>query len=270
MILVNGQEWGCVSALDRGLAYGDGVFRTLRLRAGTVLQWPRQYAKLAGDCVRIGIEPPAGTLLQREIAELARGEQDAVIKLIVTRGESARGYAPVAEAVPTRVVLRSPLPEHPPSYRIDGVRARVCDLRLAWQPQLAGIKHLNRLENVLARSEWRDPAIAEGLLFDQRDHLTGGTMSNVFLLRQQELLTPEIEGSGVAGVTRARLLALAQRAGYTARSARLTLQDVLDADEVMLCNSLIGIWQVRELAHRRWSAGTATPRLRGLLEREDD
>ncbi len=269
MILVNGQQWGCVSALDRGLAYGDGVFRTLLLRGGRVVQWPRQYARLASDCSRLGLRCPAERLLFDEIGELARIGPDAAIKLIVTRGESARGYAPPAVECPTRIVQRSPLPEYPAVWCEEGVRVHVCALRLAGQPRLAGIKHLNRLEQVLARSEWNDPEIAEGLLFDMQDRLVSGTMSNVFLWRDGELATPLLDHCGVSGVTRSRVMAHARACGWTVREAQLTLGDLLSADEVMLTNSLFGLWTVREMAHRRWMPGPVAWRLRTLLDEED-
>ncbi len=270
MILVNGQAWGCVSATDRGLAYGDGAFRTLRMRQGKPLQWPRHYAKLAADCARLLIACPAETLFWQDMMRIAAHNREGVIKLVVTRGEGQRGYALPTSATPTRIVMHALAPQYPVQYYQEGVRVRICDLRLAHQPALAGIKHLNRLEQVLARAEWQDADIAEGLLLDQQNDLVSGTMSNVFAISGGALVTPDLAGCGIAGVTRARILAMAPSLGLTVAIGRLTLDELLDADEVILCNSLIGVWRVRELAHKRWRTGSVSDILHRLLEQEND
>lgn len=269
MMRVNGQSWGCVSAGDRGLAYGDGVFRTMLIRNKKILQWSRHYAKLAVDCAQLGIQCPPESLFWDDIMELARTEPDAIVKLIVTRGEGQRGYAPPSNVMPNRVVLTSRVPVYPATFREQGVTIRLCELRLSHQPRLAGIKHLNRLEYVLARAEWQDKHIAEGVLLDQREYLVGGTMTNILLARGNALYTPLLEGNGVAGVTRARLLVIADELGMHTSVERLTVNDLLTADEVMLCNSVIGVWPVRSWGRHRWQLGPITTQLCSLLERED-
>ena len=210
MNLVNGIAGDAVSVRDRGLAYGDGVFRTFPLRAGKPVLWQRQYAKLAHDCAALKIECPAAAAFERDLALIAATEPDCVVKIIVTRGDSARGYAPPAEPSPTRVVISSPLPQYPAHYQEHGVRVHLCRIRLAPQPALAGIKHLNRLENVLARAEWNDATIAEGLMCDADDNVIGGTMSNLFLASGGKLLTPQLTRCGVSGVMRDLVIELAR------------------------------------------------------------
>jgi len=150
------------------------------------------------------------------------------------------------------------------------VAVRVCQLRLARQPLLAGIKHLNRLENVLARGEWQDPDIMEGLLLDESGHVIGGTMTNLFALRGRELFTPDLSNSGIAGVTRERILAFAVNLGLSINISQLSLSDLFESDEVMLCNSVIGVWQVRELAGNLWPRGQYVAVFRSLLETDSD
>lgn len=139
--------------------------------------------------------------------------------------------------------------------------ARVCDLRLGWQPRLAGIKHLNRLENCLARAEWNDADIHEGLLLDQAGNAIGGTMSNLFIVYQGRLLTPDLTRCGVAGVTRVRLLHRARAEGLAVEICDFDLNRVLAADEVMFTNSLIGLWHVRRLDEREWGRPVISQRL---------
>jgi 4-amino-4-deoxychorismate lyase len=268
MILVNGVANAMIQPSDRGLSYGDGVFRTLLLRDALNGNWRRQYAKLASDCARLRIACPDATLFEQDFVQL--GSDAGAIKLIVTRGAGQRGYMPSELTSPTRIVSAAPLPVYPPQCARDGVAVRVCGLRLSRQPLLAGIKHLNRLENVLARSEWQDPDIMEGLLLDDTDHVIGGTMTNLFAVRGNVLHTPDLSNSGIAGVTRERIMGYAANLGLAVSVGQLSLNDLYASDEVMLCNSLIGIWQIRELERKKWLNGRYTALLRTLLETIDD
>jgi 4-amino-4-deoxychorismate lyase len=138
----------------------------------------------------------------------------------------------------------------------EGLVVRLCDLTLARQPILAGIKHLNRLEYVLARAEWSEPEIAEGLLFDSQGELIEAVTSNVFIVKGGRVFTPYLDQCGVAGVMRAEVLACAARLDVAAEETRLFLDDVLCADEVFLTNSLHGIRPVRALhGQREWAVG---------------
>jgi 4-amino-4-deoxychorismate lyase len=251
-ILVDGEPRAAISVLDRGLMYGDGVFRTLRLEAGRAVWWDDHLAKLAADCGRLGLACPASELWAADLQRLSAQRPDGVLKLMVTRGIGQRGYQPPQAAQPTRIALLAPLPEWPASLWQEGVTVRVCDLRLGRQPRLAGVKHLNRLENVLARAEWNDPAIREGLLLAEDGRVIGGISSNVFIHDQGELLTPRLDDCGVAGVARARVLQAAAKRGLTVRERDITLDALLAADAVWLTNSLIRLWRVVRLGDRVW------------------
>ncbi|MFA7240817.1 MAG: aminodeoxychorismate lyase [Sulfuricellaceae bacterium] len=267
MILINGIEEDKIAVTDRGLTYGDGVFRTLAARGGKPLCWRLHYAKLRGDCERLGIPAPGENILLDEIASVAQDMTECVIKIIVTRGQGTRGYTLPLPAQPTRIVIRSPLPNYPAENTDKGIKARICELRLADQPRLAGVKHLNRLENVLARAEWNDSRIAEGLLLDQHGNIIEGVMSNLFILRSGVLLTPDLSRCGVAGATRERILAWADQTGIPAKIQDIPLNTLWDAEEVMVCNSLIGVWQIREIdkSGKIWERGTLTPSIREYL-----
>ena len=270
MILVNGAAAAAVCALDRGLAYGDGVFRTFPARRGIPPHWQLHYAKLARDCAALGLAAPDSHVLAAEVKTACEETARAAVKIVITRGPSRRGYRYQGDEEPTRIVIADTQMEAPDRGRADGVRVRLCSTRLAHQPALAGVKHLNRLENVLARAEWNDPDIAEGLMCDADGNVIAGTMTNVFMLAKGVLATPRLDLCGVAGVTRERVLGHAARLDLPCTVMTCTLKDVLRAEEVFVVNSLAGIWPVRELNGERREPGPVTRMLQAALAEEDD
>jgi 4-amino-4-deoxychorismate lyase len=268
--IVNGVPDASLSVADRGLLYGDGVFRTFRAYKGLVNAWRRHFDKLSGDCARLGIGAPSRQVLEEDLAQALRAAPDAVVKIIVTRGAGPRGYAPPKAPSPTRIVSTAPLPQYPSGWAGGGIKVRVCDVKLSLQPRLAGVKHLNRLENVLARAEWDGDQFGEGLMLDCNCRVIAGTMSNIFVWSKATLATPALELCGVAGVTRDRVLDFARASGIRAEVRELGLEEVLAADEVFLTNSVIGAWRVRELGDRRWEQAEFTAVVRQALERHED
>ncbi len=253
--LINGSIDAKISPFDRGFAYGDGVFRTIKMQGGLPLLWPQHYQKLVADCAAINIVCPSAELLMSDIAQLflvdATSENtSAVAKIIITRGEGIRGYAPPAITAPMRVVTKSPLPQYPETKFVDGVNLTVCDTRLALQPRLAGIKHLNRLENVLARMEWHSPDIADGIFLDTNDNVIECTAANIFARFGDTLITPSLTQCGVAGVTRQRIIELAHTLTLKISIETFSLEKLFTADEVIICNSLYGAWQVKSIKEK--------------------
>jgi 4-amino-4-deoxychorismate lyase len=247
-VLVNGEPATGVAAWDRGLHYGDGIFRTLKVTAGRVRWWQDHYDKLASDCAALGLPCPEAAPLKAEVDRVASVPDAGVVKILVTRGGGDRGYRIPGQVEPTRLVMGFPAG----ASVTEPVTLRWCDLRLSHQPRLAGIKHLNRLENVLARSEWQDPGIAEGLLCDETGLVICGTMSNVFIVESGALVTPDLSRCGVAGVARQRVLRAASRHGTAVAVEDIAPERLLAADQVLLCNSLIGVWQAGTLGGRAW------------------
>jgi 4-amino-4-deoxychorismate lyase len=225
----------------------------------------RHIARLQEGCVRLGIAPVDAVLLAAEAQQLCGSAGRAVLKIIVTRGCGGRGYRPDVSGMPTRILQLHPWPDYPQDYAADGIMVRMCRLRMGHNQQLAGIKHLNRLEQVLARGEWEDPEIHEGLLLDQQGYLIEGTMSNVCLVQGTQLLMPDLSNCGVAGVIRALLLELAEAQGIETAVRAITENDLSEADEVFVCNSLIGIWPVLRIDDRVYPAGRLTRQMQGLL-----
>ena len=254
MILVNGVAGGSIAADDRGLSYGDGLFETVLFVDGRAPLWPRHMARLAEGCARLLLPAPDVNLLAREAALAGAGLARAVVRIALTRGPGPRGYAIPEAAPPTRIVAASVAPILPQDWYHSGIRVRSCALRLSEQPRLAGIKHLNRLEQVLARAEWDDADIVEGILCDVAGRVIGATAANLFAVIDGRLVTSELDRCGVAGVARAEVLA--QRADCKVRD--VTMTDVMQADEVFLTNSVRGILPVTALDDRRWRAGEVT------------
>lgn len=263
-VLVNGEPEDRISVRDRGFQYGDGLFETIAVRAGTPLRWSRHLARLRTGCTRLGIPMPDDSLLWREANRLCHDAPRAVLKVTVTRGPSGRGYAPPAAPSPTRALALSEWPAQAGEYAETGVAVRVCTQRLSSNPRLAGIKHLNRLEQVLARAEWGDE-YAEGLMLNDRDEVVDGTMSNVFAVVDGELVTPGIVDAGVAGIVRGLVLERAAELGIACRERPLPLAELMRADELFLTNSLIGIWPVRRLEARTFPVGPVAATLRRAI-----
>lgn len=264
-VLVDGVATHCLDAADRSLHYGDGVFSTLSVRAGVPGLLDRHLARLQADAAGLGIPFPGRKVLVGEIFGLASRHPSCVLKVILTRGVGGRGYRCLEPASGTRVLSVHPRPEHPPELAETGVRARFCALRLGLNPRLAGVKHLNRLEQVLARAEWGDDGVREGLLLDWEGFVAEGVMSNVFMVREGRLLTPRLDRCGVAGVVRGLVLDLARERGMPVEEARILPAELLRADELFLTNSVIGVWPVCELDGRAFPVGGFTRWLAGRV-----
>lgn len=265
-ILFNGEPAEQIPILDRGLQYGDGLFETMSIRDGRVPLWPYHWRRLQNGCKRLAIPVPDKNLLEPEINALVSTEQQAVLKLIVTRGKSERGYATPVPCRPSRILIVSDSPGYPAEYSRDGIRVYPCQTRLGINPLLAGIKHLNRLEQVLARNEWRDQACQEGLLLDVNGHVIEATMSNIFWVKDGCLFTPDLSGSGVAGVMREIVMELADQKAISIKIGLWSVNELLDAEEIFITNSLIGVWPVSYILNKTFQAGPVTQQLQSMLQ----
>lgn len=250
-----------LAATDRGLHYGDGVFETASLTNGRVRFLDDHLLRLAAGCALLGIPAPDRGTLVAEIECVTAGSRDGVVKIIVTRGIGGRGYRPAAGLRPTRVVTLYPAP---PAERC--VVVRWCETRLARNARLAGIKHLNRLEQVLAQAEWQDERVGEGLMLDTEGELVCGTASNVFAMREGVLVTPDLRFCGVRGVMRTQVLRAARQLGIAVSEEALWPHDLDAASEVFVTNAVRGIRSAVELGDQRWPQGPVAQHLRSVLE----
>jgi len=260
---VDGRPAELLSVKDRGLAYGDGVFETISVTAGQPTLLERHLARLGEGCMRLHM-PLDMALLKVELLAFSRQLGDGVAKLIITRGDGLRGYAPPAVAQPRRILQGAAKPQYPAANAEQGVRLFPCTTRLAEQPLLAGLKHLNRLEQVLARAEWQDAECAEGLMLDGSGRVIEGVYSNLFIVSAGQLVTADLARCGVAGVMRAELLAQAATHGIESVVRDIRYPELLAADEVFLCNSVYGVWPVRALQTHDWPVGPLTRKLQAI------
>jgi 4-amino-4-deoxychorismate lyase len=268
MMLVNGRRQCFLDAADRAVSYGDGLFETIAVVRSRPALWEAHLARLRLGCQRLGLPTPELDLLDSDARALLDGVDAGVLKIVYTAGSSGRGFRRGA-CSPTRILSVSPLPEYPRAWWQEGVDVRWCALRLAQQPRLAGLKHLNRLEQVLARAEWSDPRVAEGVLLDQNECVIEGTMTNLFVLVGEQLFTPMLDEAGVRGVMRGRVLELAAELGIPCSEVRLSRAQMLEADEVFLTNSVIGVWPVCRLEGHSVPQRTLARRLQARLQADE-
>ena len=265
MFLINGENRTELTVSDRGFQYGDGLFETIEVFKGQLLFVEQHYQRLALGCKKLLLPVPDKSLLLYEAHKISREVERGVIKIIITRGSGGRGYRQPDCLQPTRIVSLHPFPDYPAAFQQEGVNTRFCQHRLGHNPALAGIKHLNRLEQILARAEWTNPAIQEGLLFDLEDNLIEGTMSNLFFVQHKTLYTPLLTHAGIAGIMRDFVLHTAQKKGIKTVQGKFTQEQILTADEIFLTNSIIGIWPVKQLEQTSFAVGILTQTMQHAL-----
>lgn len=260
--LVNGEISGLIASTNRGLNYGDGLFETLTVHQGQPRWWQAHMDRLGAGCERLGIAMPPQAVLLREVQTVSAGLPDAVVKIVLTRAGQGRGYAPPAERDCDRIVSAHEYPADAIERTGRGVSARICTLKLAIQPELGGLKHLNRLEQVLASAEPYAEGVSEGILLDREDNVISAISANIFMVIEDRLLTPRLDRCGVRGVVRSQVLT-----AFKARCEQRRIQlDLLhEADEVFICNSVRGIVPIISIDHQEYSIGPVTREIQAWL-----
>jgi 4-amino-4-deoxychorismate lyase len=270
-VWINGRAAATLDQRDRGLQYGDGLFETMRVRRRGIRLLDYHLERLYEGCRRLKIEAPAEGRLRRELDRIAGRRAQGVLKLILTRGSGPRGYRPGGRERCTRIVTLHPLAQDSLAATLHPVRVRLCATPVSSNPALAGLKSLNRLDSVLARSEWSGTRIWEGLMRDVDENIVCGTMSNLFLRQASWLLTPRLDRCGIAGVMRRWVMEQADSLGLTALEGRIRWTDLRRADEVFLCNAVLGPVSVGEIQDRqeriRPREQSSASELRARLER---
>jgi 4-amino-4-deoxychorismate lyase len=265
----NGAPAATIPVDDRAVQYGDGVFETIAIRSGRPRYWGLHMARLADACRRLSLALPATSILERDFDRaLTRTTVNigfATAKIIVTAGVGQRGYAR-SRGAPVRALIGI-FPNRPLDATLyaDGVSVRLCDTPLATQPRTAGVKTLNRLDQVLAREEWRDPGIFEGLMCDADGRLVCGTMSNLFAVRDAQVATPRLSRAGVAGIMRRRIIDLLAANGIDCDERDMPKDELDDMHELFICNSQFGVLPVRRCGVRRFAVGEVTRSVMAML-----
>lgn len=262
-MLVNGKQQDTIAIMDRGFQYGDGLFETIEVRQNIPIFLEQHLQRLDKDSQRLHLPKFDLDVLRSEIFQLCQNAGNAVLKIIITRGAGGRGYRQPDEIQPTRILSLHPFPDYPKSYYTDGIVARICNTRLGLNPTLAGIKHLNRLEQVMARAEWNDNAIHEGIMLDFNGRVIEGTMTNLFYAKNGELLTAPLNLCGIKGILRGWIfeqIPVIEHDFY--------LETLQQADEIFVCNSVMGICGVRQIENQSFKIGEITQKLQLALENE--
>ncbi|WP_376695467.1 aminodeoxychorismate lyase [Wenzhouxiangella sp. EGI_FJ10305] len=245
--LVNGEPCNVVPLDDRGLLYGDHLFETVAFVCGRAPLWDRHMARLARDARRLLMPEVDPDLLAAECARLVDGQRRAVVRITLTRGSGGRAYEPPDAPRPRRILARRPWSATIDQVRTEGIVLHTSPVRLSVGRELAGIKHGNRLEQVLAAEHARRAGVDEAVLFDVDGRLVEAIAGNLVLLIDGKAVTPRLAGSGVAGVG---LEWLGERLGSDLATRELDAENLRRAESAMVINSVAGIRPVRKLDDR--------------------
>lgn len=249
-MLINGIKSATIAANDRGLAYGDGLFSTLKVEHGVVRLWDYHLQRLQNGAQRLFFPVIDWCLLSDEVAALAQSISNqplAVIKVILTRGAGGRGYSTKGCDAPLRILSSHAFPGFYQQGCNEGIKVILCQQKLAICPQLAGLKTLNRLEQVLLKHELETQQAVEGIVCDNDGNVIEACSANIFIYLNNKWLTPKLDTCGVAGVKRRQVIALAKQAGLAICEVRIKVDDLFKAQALCLTNALMGIVAVRQL-----------------------
>jgi len=247
-----------LQACERGFHYGDGFFTTALVVEGAILNWSAHLRRLRNSAQRLGFAATLAQIetLSQQIAQayqqLASVEAAMVLKIMIARGCGGRGYAPPLCENATILLQWSSAPFH---WSMNAVThapmaSMICQTPISISPALAGIKHFNRLENVLARAELDSLGLSEGVMLDVHQHCICGTQSNLVLIEGDALVTPSLHKSGVEGTSRYALSQWAQAFGYQWQETEIDLKRLQQADELFFINAVRGIQPVAKLEDR--------------------
>ncbi len=270
--LINGIASDYLTIDDRSIHYGDGLFETLLSEGRRLYYWLQHYRRLQRSCARLKINCPPEEALLHDISRLLDENKSAAraVKIIVSRGAGKRGYRFSSETSANRLVLTSAIDTGYSSLlsgNLSSGNLYHCQQQVSINKNLAGLKHLNRLENVMARAEWRDDHI-EGLMLNAHQHVIEGTMSNLFAVKDGNLFTPDLELSGVEGIMRELIIDIAENGNIKTSVTDLTLDDLTTMDELFICNSLMGIRSIDKFCE--WQSNGQVMAEKILSELSDD
>lgn len=252
MFLINGAWQETLPANDRAIQFGDGCFTTARIRDGEVCLLPAHLERLKQACERLLIPFSAWAELNTEMVALAQEHREGVLKVIISRGSGGRGYSIAGYTAPTRLLSVSTLPTHYAQWRERGITLTLSPIRLGRNPALAGLKHLNRLEQVLIRSHLDQSGADEALVLDSDGWLTECCAANLFWRKGRVVFTPRLDQAGVNGLMRQRILSCLQHSAWQVKEVSETVATLDTADEVILCNALMPLVPVGAFENRTW------------------
>lgn len=249
---------------DRGLQYGDGLFETIAIRDGHPRLLERHLERLHQGCSRLAIDAEGLGYAAAALRELIGGDREGTGKIIVTRGSGCRGYATAGSGPPTIMAGFEPKASGAEIAAATGITAIMCRTRLGRNSALAGMKTLNRLEQIVARMEWDATHVFEGLMQDEHDLVICGTMTNIFIVAHGRLITPALDRCGVRGIMRGLVMEQAIAANIDLQEADCPASQLPNAAEIFVTNALIGLRPVIRIGERSYEVG---PMTRAIAER---
>jgi len=266
MHLINGQWQSGISASDRAVQFGDGCFTTARILAGQVCYLNDHLRRLQQACEVLLITEVDWQALLQEINQLVSDVPDGVLKIILSRGAGGRGYSASHCDNPTRILSLFPRPTFYQQWREQGIKLALSSVRLGQNPALAGIKHLNRLEQVLIRTHLEQTDAEEALVLDSDGRLVECCAANLFWRKGERVFTPYVDKSGVNGTMRQHIMACLEKSSWCCEQVGEPLDTLADADEVVICNALMPIIPVRQAQNWHYPTGALYHFLAPLCE----
>jgi len=259
MTLINGEANSLISVMDRGFCYGDGFFETFFCLNDVLQNWPYHWARMQKSAAVLQMALPEESLFLSDFEKLEtkkfQEKKACVVKIIVTRGVGGRGYSPFNCESTNRIIFSASLPDYQ-QLRLSGMNVSILDAVLSDEGQVAGLKHLNRLGQVIAKIELDKKGTDEGVLCNSRGYVREGVSSNLFMVSDGEVITPPLDDCGVAGVLRSKVIDLAPKLLNTAViESNFMVSDLLAADEVFFTNSLLGVCPVKRIGSRIYKVG---------------
>ncbi|QIA62878.1 aminodeoxychorismate lyase [Vibrio astriarenae] len=262
MFWVNGVPCDSISASDRSFQYGDGVFTTMLLQDGKVLHWSLHTQRLREGLNRLAIPHPNWSDVERWVANAAIEHSRSGIKVHISRGSGGRGYSPLGCESPVVTISAFQYPKHYSTWHQAGLELGICQTQLGLNPTLAGIKHNNRLEQIMAKAEMDAVGLPDGIVTDLNEHIVETTMANLFWRKGQTLYTPKMVNAGVKGITRNYVAAQLPSLGFSLTEEDFFIEDLLCADEVFVTNAILGVAPVSKIAHHSFSFSDLAKQLR--------
>ena len=267
-MLINGHSGDSVAVLDRGLQYGDGLFETIAFIDGTAPLWNRHMARLSAGCRALALPRQDAARLADEASQLLQTDDALagrhVVKIIITRGEHGSAYFP-GEGDATRILYTRDWPRRAAQQGLEGIALHRCQTRLATGSPLAGLKTLNRLEQVIAAAEVKKAGFQEGLLCDADGFMVEALTSNLFWLKQDALYTPLLDRCGVSGVMRAEVIEQAEHFGMSVHEVRET-PEMLETAQAMFLTNALGLTAVREFSGKFMDVDAFPLKIRNAIQ----
>lgn len=246
-MIVNGRHQQHITIADRAFQYGDGCFTTMAFRSGHLEFFDAHIERLKSACALLGINFEKWSDLKSCIVDSLQSKSDCVVKIIITRGEGGRGYNPVGAVNPNYIISHHTIPAHYSLWQTEGIKLTISPITLAQQPLLAGIKHLNRLEQVLVKQKLSETHFEDAVVCDLQQQIIETSVGNLFWYQENVWFTADLSGSGVEGVMRNQILKVMQENAVESRVVRADINVLHSAQEIFVCNSLMVLVPVTSL-----------------------